>query len=309
MNFMSKRAKMRRCGPIREAAASSRRTRGQGRIAALVLGPAGEATTAGADIRLLSARKLVEYIDGGGRMTIRQTLEAAGKDIFLDAATVRGLLPELETEDGMRCKFSGVAALELRVVRADDPDPEGAQLAQLRPVLGVVDVRAREAKLGYEEYRGLRWKGMAPNDHDPDGYFGVFIDFMSMHQPDSGWKEEWKCNTTYSKPEQKASFDRALGNIGLLYGHVGDLVFKLTATPLGRAAIVCMRAVAGRTSRSASATSRRRHELNRHGGVADGRGGAGHQRVRNVAAHNARSRERRQPDARASRRRSSQRRG
>ena len=39
---------------------------GRGRIAALVLGPAGDATTAGADIRLLSARKLVAYIDGGG---------------------------------------------------------------------------------------------------------------------------------------------------------------------------------------------------------------------------------------------------
>ena len=50
---------------------------GQGRLAALVLGPAGDATTAGADIRLLSARKLVKYIDGGGRLAIRQTLEAA----------------------------------------------------------------------------------------------------------------------------------------------------------------------------------------------------------------------------------------
>ena len=34
------------------------------RVAALVLGPAGEATTTGADIRLLSARKLVAHIDG-----------------------------------------------------------------------------------------------------------------------------------------------------------------------------------------------------------------------------------------------------
>jgi hypothetical protein len=33
---------------------------GQGRLEALVLGPAGDATTAGADIRLLSARKLVD---------------------------------------------------------------------------------------------------------------------------------------------------------------------------------------------------------------------------------------------------------
>ena len=60
---------------------------------------ASGATTAGADIRLLSARKLVAHIDGGGKMEIRQALEAAGTDVFLDAATVRGLLPELETKD------------------------------------------------------------------------------------------------------------------------------------------------------------------------------------------------------------------
>ena len=84
--------------------------RGQGRIAALVLGPAGDATTAGADIRLLSARKLIEHIDRGGRMEIRQALEAAGADVFLDAATVHGLLPELATKDRWgNCTFSGVA--------------------------------------------------------------------------------------------------------------------------------------------------------------------------------------------------------
>ena len=79
--------------------------REQGRLTLLVLGAAGGdstasgATTAGADIRLLSARKLVKHIDGGGKMEIRQALEAAGTDVFLDAATVRGLLPELETKD------------------------------------------------------------------------------------------------------------------------------------------------------------------------------------------------------------------
>ena len=50
---------------------------GQGRLAALVLGPNDDVSTAGADIRLLSARKLVAYIDGGGRLAIRQKLEAA----------------------------------------------------------------------------------------------------------------------------------------------------------------------------------------------------------------------------------------
>ena len=197
------------------------------RLAALVLGPAGDATTADADIRLLSARKLVAYIDGGGRLAIRQTLEAEGKDIFLDRETARALLPELETKDMFRCTFSGVVALSYAWVRADDPDPEGAQLAQLRPVLvWWMCERARRKTVKYSKHQ-------KPDATIQTADFGVFIDFMSMHQPDSGWKEEWKCNTTYSKPEQKASFDRALGNIGLLYGHYGTSVFKLTATPLG----------------------------------------------------------------------------
>ena len=76
-----------------------------------MLGPAGGDSTAGADIRLLSARKLVAHIDGGGKMGIRQALEAAGQDVYLEAATVRGLLPELETKDRDSCTFSGVVAL------------------------------------------------------------------------------------------------------------------------------------------------------------------------------------------------------
>ena len=46
-------------------------------------------------------------------MQIRQTLEAAGTDIFVDAATARKLLPELETKEeyAARCTFSSVVAL------------------------------------------------------------------------------------------------------------------------------------------------------------------------------------------------------
>ena len=109
--------------------------RGPDRLGALVLAPSADASTAGADIRLLSARKLVEYIDGGGRMEIRQALEAKGADVFLDAETTRKLLPELETKDSKRCTFPGVAALSYAWERADNPDPEGKQLAQLRPCL------------------------------------------------------------------------------------------------------------------------------------------------------------------------------
>ena len=179
-------------------------------------GPAGDATTAGADIRLLSARKLVAYIDGGGKMAIRQALEAAGKDVFLDAATVRGLMPELETKDDGRCTFSGVVALSYAWVTPENPDPQRAQLQALRPVL--VWWMCERARRKTVKYSGQADATMQTAD------FGVFIDFMSMFQPDdnSGAKP------AFTKPAEQASFGRALHNIGLLYGHAGTVVYKMT---------------------------------------------------------------------------------
>ena len=200
--------------------------REQGRLTLLVLGTAGGdstasgAPTAGADIRLLSARKLVAHIDGGGKMAIRQALEAAGVDVFLDAATVRGLLPELETKDGVRCTFSGVVALSYAWVTPADPDPQRAQLLALRPVLVWWMCERARAKLG-------QWEG-GGDATIQTADFGVFIDFMSMFQPD----DTTGAKPAYTKPAEQASFGRALRNIGLLYGHAGSVVYKMTETPL-----------------------------------------------------------------------------
>ena len=152
--------------------------REQGRLALLVLGHStgGDATTAGADIRLLSARKLVEHIDGGGKMEIRQALEAAGADVFLDAATVRGLLPELATKGMERCTFSGVVALSYAWVTPADPDPNRAQLAQLKPVLVWWMCERARRKLGSNPGRWYNPVDATIQTAD----FGVFIDFMSM---------------------------------------------------------------------------------------------------------------------------------
>ncbi len=85
----------------------------------------------------------------------------------------------------------------------------------------MVDVRARAAEaVGYEFF-------------DPDttmqtADFGVFIDFMSMFQPD----DTTGAKPAYKKPAEQASFGRALRNIGLLYGHAGTVVYKMTKTPL-----------------------------------------------------------------------------
>ena len=59
------------------------------------------------DIRLLSARKLIKHIDGGGRMETRQTLQEQGIDIFLTAAETQAVLAELETTDTRRCLVMG----------------------------------------------------------------------------------------------------------------------------------------------------------------------------------------------------------
>jgi hypothetical protein len=92
-------------------------------------------TTEAADIRLLSARKLIEHIDDGGRMERRQALEEAGTDIFLDTEELTLLLPEVETRDHNRCTFSGIVALSYAWVTPEDPDPDRAQLTALLPVL------------------------------------------------------------------------------------------------------------------------------------------------------------------------------
>ena len=103
-------------------------------------------------------------------------------------------------------------------VTPEDPDPERAQLLQLRPVLvWWMCERARRKTVDYAGHR--------PDATMQTADFGVFIDFMSMHQPDSGWKEEWKCNTTYSKPEQKASH--------------WTWVFTIWLTPAGASSVPC----------------------------------------------------------------------
>ena len=96
---------------------------------------------------------------------------------------------------------------------------------------------------------------------------------MSMFQPD----DTTGAKPAYTKPAEQASFGRALRNIGLLYGHAGSVVFKMTKTPLpadGDPDRVYHRRgwtpprAAPRRPRGAGVEQPRRL------GVADGRGGA-----------------------------------
>ena len=184
-------------------------------------------------------------------MAIRQALEAAGADVFLDAATVRGLLPELETKDGLPLHVLGRRRAQLRVGDARRPRPGARAAAALRPVLVWWMCERARRKLGYEADELAR-----PDATIQTADFGVFIDFMSMFQPD----DTTGAKPAYTKPAEQASFGRALRNIGLLYGHAGTVVFKMTKTPLpaGGDPIASTTGAGGATSSGASATSRRR---------------------------------------------------
>ena len=149
-------------------------------------------------------------------MQIRQALEAADTDVFLDAATVRGPA-ELETKDG-DLHILGRRGTQLRVGDAGRPGPQRAAAAASPGARG----GCASACGGSGDDPALTVSDATIQTSD----FGVFIDFMSMFQPDD------RVKFTYTKPAEQASFGRALRNIGLLYGHAGSNVFKLTDTPL-----------------------------------------------------------------------------
>ena len=137
--------------------------------------------------------------------------------MFLDAATVTASQSSRRRKV-RRCTFSGVVALSYAWVTPADPDPQRAQLLQLRPVL--VWWMCERARRTTVKYKGDATIQTAD--------FGVFIDFMSMFQPD----DTTGAKPAYTKPAEQASFGRALRNIGLLYGHAGTVVYKMTETPL-----------------------------------------------------------------------------
>ena len=98
----------------------------------------------------------------------------------------------------------------------------------------MVDVRARAAE-GARKFNEVDATIQTAD-------FGVFIDFMSMFQPD----DTTGAKPAYKKPAEQASFGRALRNIGLPMGTPALVVFKMTETPLPAAAtpIACTVGVA-----------------------------------------------------------------
>ena len=110
-------------------------------------------------------------------MGARQALEAAGADVFLDAATVRALLPKLETKDHMRCTFSGVVALSYAWVTPADPDPQRAQLQALRPVLVwwmCERARRKQGTKALGDKYGYELRACVDAYHDQASYIAAF---------------------------------------------------------------------------------------------------------------------------------------
>ena len=151
-------------------------------------------------------------------MEIRQALEAAGTDVFLDAATVRGLLPEARDDGRGPLHVLRRRRAQLRVGDARRPRPGGAA-AELRPVL--VWWMCERAQGG----KATVTKSPTPRSRRPtSASSSTSCRCSSRTTPPAPSSEQ--------KPAEQASFGRALRNIGLLYGHAGSVVFKMTKTPL-----------------------------------------------------------------------------
>ena len=111
-----------------------------------------------------------------------------------------------------RCTFSSVVALSYAWVTPEDPDPSTRSGAAIRPPPSQPWMAAPSRRKLADATTAAGRSGDATMQ---TADFGVFIDFMSMFQPDAG------APGAYKKPAEQASFGRALRNIGLLYGHAG----------------------------------------------------------------------------------------
>ena len=99
------------------------------RLSKLVL---PDATTKKVDIHLLNVRKLIKYIDCGGRMIQRKELEKQQPDLFCSEEMTTELLKEAANDDVTRsdtCMFPGIIALSYAWNEVDNPDPDGQRSA------------------------------------------------------------------------------------------------------------------------------------------------------------------------------------
>ena len=181
---------------------------GQGRLAVLVLGPAGDDSTAGADIRLLSARKLV-----------RTSTAAARWRSARPSRRRHGRLPR--RGDGARPpprargtgKISGVVALSYAWVTPRRPRPAARAAAGAPAGARVVDVRARAAEAG------LRGR------HDPDGRLRL----QRLHRlhVDVPAGRHHRRQARVHEAGRAGVVRRALAT-SACSGHAGSVVFKMT---------------------------------------------------------------------------------
>lgn len=190
-------------------------------------------------IRLLDARELLYYFAEGGGIRRRQYMERLHPEVFCSQEFVEKLLADfaidleqkdrgLSREHPVReqfYQFPGIVALSYARIGADadlpdpdGPDPEGEQVKMLLPVLEWYMSERANLIMRVGKQNGKGRIVVKPQDAPCDPSFGMFIDFMSMHQP------------PFETGEQEA-FGAALSNIGLLYGHRRTALWKIVDTP------------------------------------------------------------------------------
>eukprot|EP00961_Rhodomonas_salina_P224419 3033997-Rhodomonas_salina.1 len=179
-------------------------------------------------IRLLDGRELMRYIAEGGTMKRRQEMEASHPHLFANEQLVQILLDEMAKE--RKCRdtkgedfifFPGIVAVSYAWADPSHPDPNGDQMRQLGPATEWY--LSERSRLRQRVKRELNASGypeakISENEAPNSVMFGVFLDYMCLHQaPFSEVEEEY--------------YKRAQFNVGILYAHERTMVFQVAETP------------------------------------------------------------------------------
>ena len=159
--------------------------------------------TGAADVRLLSAKFLVDTAAAKRILPMRQELEVASKLAYLPLPAVKRCLDEVATcakTWPTKATYPGIIVVSYCWHSGKHPDPDGELLKMLARFLSWY-MKQREAV-----------RPNAPND------CGVFLDFFSLYQGDR-------------TPAQEAAFVRALHSMDVWYAHAGTCVLRISKAP------------------------------------------------------------------------------
>lgn len=199
-------------------------------------------------VRLLSARFLVSAATKGSVLPRRQDLEVTAPEAYCSYDVVRQCLDEavvVADRQPKDARFPGLVVVSYCWHGHHHPDPDGALIRQLAPILTwyaaerakrfhrtvarcEMDAERWEARGNKLKADDLRKTSQAFAAKDPD--FAVFIDYWSLFQglePGAPPDREGPRRTAV---EQEA-FEMALAQMDLFYAHSGTTVVRLSQQP------------------------------------------------------------------------------